>query len=318
MPFQTQTIDWPADRAVLLVHGVGNARPGDYDNLVAAVKAALGADANRFAIYALYYDMFNDWFTEKTALADKIGGALGFLKGKLDGSALADTMAEFAGDVLWPVFSMSARTVIREAYLAQLKQIVQDGIKAGHRAKAQKLSIICHSLGCFHTYEALHTAARFPTHGLQPMTDGVRFQNVVYMASPVQLIRSVAFGLPGLVPKRWLATLDDGGLAQPNETGMGRTVKSVKKWVSIAGELDPVGGHFQRRKAGWAYMTVDGQDSIIDSQSWLDLGDDTDLVAALKNAVRERAAPQIGINNPHSWEAYVNRHASYLHDWMVA
>jgi hypothetical protein len=317
MPFQPQTIAWPANRAILLVHGVGNAKPGDYDNLVAAVRAALGAEAPQFAIYTLYYDMFNDWFAEKTALAQQLGDTLGFLKGKLDGSSLADTMAEVVGDVLWPVLSQSARTVVREAYLAQIKQIVRDGIAAGHRSKVQKLSIICHSLGCFHTYEVLHTAARFHTHGLQPITDGVRFHNAIFMASPVQLIRSVARQLKGLVPKRWLATLDDAGLSQPSETGMGQTVKSVKNWVSITGALDPVGGHFLRRKADWAYMDVPGQRSIIDSQTWLNLDNDGDLINVLRNALRDLEAPQFGINNPHSWEAYVDRHAADIHDWMV-
>ena len=318
MPFQPQSLQWPGDRAILLVHGIGNAKPGEYDNLVGAVRSALGPEGNQVAIYSLYYDLFNDWFAAKTDLAEKISGAIGFLKVKLDGSGLANTMAEFVGDVLWPVFSQSARTVIREAYVAQLKQIVRDGIAAGHRAKVQKLSIICHSLGCLHTYETLHATAQFPTHGLLPGTHAVRFQNVVFMASPVQLIRSVAGGMKGLVPKRWFATLDDGGLCQPHETLFGQKVMSVDNWVSIVGELDPVGGFFGRAKVDWAYMKVSGQHSIVDSQDLLNLGNDADLADALKGALRDRQPPDIGINNPHSWEAYVNRHAGEIHDWIIA
>jgi hypothetical protein len=47
-------------RAILLVHGVGDARPGDDASLVAALETALGADAANFAVYELYYDFIND------------------------------------------------------------------------------------------------------------------------------------------------------------------------------------------------------------------------------------------------------------------
>jgi hypothetical protein len=34
--WQAETREWPADEAVLFVHGVGDASPGDYDDLVDA------------------------------------------------------------------------------------------------------------------------------------------------------------------------------------------------------------------------------------------------------------------------------------------
>jgi hypothetical protein len=181
-----------------------------------------------------------------------------------------------------------------------------------------QLNIICHSLGCYHTYEALHAAARFPTHCLQPATHGVIFANVCYMASPVQLIRTVAGKMGSLVPKQWSATRDDAGLRVPSQKSFGSEVRSVRNWVSITGKLDPVGGYFSRTKADWAYMDVPGQRSLIDEQDWLNLGADDDLAGALQSALHERRAPDIRPNNPHSWTGYVDRHRQELGQWLLA
>ena len=189
MSFELQSHQWPARRAVLLVHGIGNAKPGDYTQLVGEVNAALGAEAANTAIYQLWYDQVNDWFAAKTDLAHLISVAVKALADRIGDSEIGEVVAESAGDVLWPVLSANARAAAREAFLAQVKQMVQDGVASGVPARRQKLSIICHSLGCFHTYEALHHAALFPSHALQPATHEVVFDNVVFMASPVQLIR---------------------------------------------------------------------------------------------------------------------------------
>ena len=103
---------WPSNRALLLVHGVGNAKPGDYVELEAKVREALGPGAADFAIYQLFYDVINDWFAEKTQLAPKLEEVLGFLKGKLDPTTLSEAMVEVVGDVLWPVMSESASSTI--------------------------------------------------------------------------------------------------------------------------------------------------------------------------------------------------------------
>lgn len=50
MPIDLISQPWPSNRAVLLVHGIGNAKPGDYTGLRQRVEAALGpvvADALR-------------------------------------------------------------------------------------------------------------------------------------------------------------------------------------------------------------------------------------------------------------------------------
>ena len=318
MTFEPQSKKWPGKRAVLLVHGVGNARPGDYRKLVARIEELLGEDASEFAIYQLFYDAINDWFAEKTGLADKLKQMTGFVQESLVGNALTDVFAEFAADVVWPVLSQSARTAIREAYLAQVKQMVLDGIQAGVRPKRQKLNIICHSLGCFHTYEAVHAAARFPSHGLQPATHGVQFENVVYMASPVQFIRSVSTKISGLIPSRWMATADPNGLFLPSEESYGSQVPSVKNWVSITGELDPVGGYFNRKLHAWAYMTLQGQDSQVDPQEHLGIKDESELERTLRASMRKGAPPEIHDKNPHSWVGYAARYSDKLHEWMTS
>lgn len=318
MSFELQKdVKWPAKRAVLLVHGIGNAAPGDYTLLLAEVKKMLGDEAEKTAIYQLWYDQVNDWFAAKTQLGSLINTAKEALSGKLADPELGPTVAESIGDVLWPVLSVDARSAAREAYLAQVKQMVQDGVASGVPARRQKLSIICHSLGCFHTYEALHHMAKFPSHSLQPATHEVVWENVIFMASPVQMIRTVADLMGPLVPnKRWLYAVQGDKLSIPSETTVtGTVVPSVRNWVSITGDLDPVGGHVFRKLIPWAYMNVEGQVSIIDDQHALNISTKAELVQRLKASVRERERPDIGPSSPHCWDDYVKRNVARLHDW---
>lgn len=321
MAFELQSQRWPAKRAILLVHGIGNSKKGDYTELVVEVKKMLGAEAEKTAIYQLWYDVVNDWFAAKTQLSSLISSAKAALTGKIDDAELGETIADSIGDVLWPVLSANARAAAREAYIAQLKQLVKDGIDSGVPSRSQKVSIICHSLGCFHTYEALHHVALFPSHFLQPASHEVRFENVIFMASPVQMIRTVADLMGNLVPnKRWLYAVQGDKLTIPSETSAGgRVVPSVKRWVSITGDLDPVGGHFFRNKAPWAYMDVAGQVSLIDDQRVLvGITSKADLKRELAASLRERERPNITPTNPHSWEQYVIRNTSRLQEWCCA
>lgn len=319
MPMEPQVLEWKSDRAVLLVHGIGNAKPGDYQELKAGVEAALGPAAADTAIYQLFYDQVNDWFAAKTQLGGLLTQAIGALSGKIGDPEVGDAIADTIGDVLWPVLIADARAAVREAYLAQLKQMVTDGNNAGVRTRHQKLSIICHSLGCFHTYEVLHHAAVSPSHVLQPATHGVRFANVIFMASPVQLIRTVADAMGSLVPnRRWLYAVKGDTLSIPSETTLtDEVVPSVKNWVSITGNLDPVGGHFFRNKADWASMEVAGQKTFIDDQSAFNLHTRQQWADALKPVV-QGGHPKITPNNPHSWEVYVSGHAAQLKEWLTA
>ena len=312
MPFKLQSQPWPGRDAVLLVHGIGQDPTAARSEANVALREALGADAAQFAIYELRYDGVNDWFAEKTQLAALVPQLLGFLKGKFGGDSLGDTAAEFAGDVLWPVLSLSARSALREAFVSQLNKMIQDG---PHSA-TQRISIVCHSMGCFHTYEALHAAVGDMSALIGP-NSGVFLQNVVFMASPVKVIKTAVKELGPLIPKRTTLALshalrmpvaDMNGVDQPYVLG---------KWVSIAGDLDPVGGHLFRKKLDWAYMDVPGQESLIDKQSALNIQTRDQLRDVLLNAIRTRERPEVTVLNPHDWSAYIERHAEDLRSWLV-
>jgi hypothetical protein len=320
VPPVVQSQPWPSTRAVLLVHGVGNAGPGDYDGLVDAVKRALGPASAQTAIYQLFYDQINDWFATKTGLAGTLSSAVDALTNKINDAELGVTLAEYMGDILWPVLDQNARAAVREIFIAQVARMVADGIDAGVPARRQRLSIVCHSLGCFHTYEALHHMALHSSFGVQPASNEVVFDNVICMASPVQLIRTVADAIGPLVPnKRWLYTSRGDRLTIPAETTLtGEPVKSVRRWASITGELDPIGGFFFRDKADWAYAEVEGQESVVDDQRALTFATKQELRQALLAARREDRPPLVTPNDPHSWEAYVARNQARLQQWIVA
>ncbi len=327
MAFEPMKRRWNGTRAVLLVHGVGNAQAGQYADLVAKVRDALGPQSAEVAIYELYYDVFNDWAAAKFDLAGLLSQAVSLVRNRaaeeLDDDPLATQIAETAGDVLLPAFSRSARAAVRDAFVAQLLRMVLDGRDAGVPRENQKLSIICHSLGCFHTFEVLHATAREPNYQLHPTLNATKFQNVIFMASPVQLIRT-AFGTVGAtIPgAEELATLSGTRLTQPGDPA--EYAGSVHNWVSITGDLDPIGGHFLRRKAPWAYMEVEPQMSLIDRQQLG--GDEQDEVTAkamllqvLKNASSsDSAPPTFRLENPHSWAGYIDRHLEEIGTWLRA
>ena len=316
--YPLQKRDWPSDKAVLFVHGVGNATPGSYDPLVEQMKAILGTQAKEFAIYFLYYDQINQWFATKTQAAALVSSLFGALKARAVGEKVADTAADFAGDVVWPILVNAARFAVRAAYLAQLQQIVEDGKKKIGNARDLRLSIICHSLGCFHTYEILHEIAADFSQGLSP-ANGVIIQNVVHMASPVQLIRTVAQDLGAAVPNRAsLHCLSGGSLRIPSTQVGTDQIASVRNWVSITGNLDPVGGYFFRHRANWAYMDIADQQSYVDKQDILkNIKTEAELEAILKNSLREKSPPKIEPQNPHDWSAYVANHADDLKTWLT-
>ena len=316
-PFQPQTQDWSGDSAVLLVHGVGNAAPGDYTDLAEAMRTTIGPDV---AIYSLFYDVFNDWFAEKTQFAIQIGRATTFLKSQQPADELGSTIAEFAGDVVWPVFSLAARATVKTAFIAQVRQMLVDGRRStGKPLRHLKISIVCHSLGCFHTYEALHAMATDPALELRPVTDGVRFRGVVYMASPVQLIRTLAQSIGGVVPGGLASTLPSG-LAIPSQRALGVRLRSAERFVSVTGDLDPIGGHFLRNQAPWAYMNIVDPNvtAIVDRQQLAGTGSEGDnLLEVLRSALSSAKPPEIRPNNPHSWLAYVERHQGALAEWFA-
>ena len=311
------SLKWPADRALLLVHGIGSARPGDYGALVAQLTNILAGQPKPYAIYVFYYDQVNDWFAEKGNVPLAFASLVGSLRSKLDATNLGNVVADFAGDVIWPILLLGARDAVRTAFLRQLQQIVLDGKQAGFRQPAQHLSIIAHSLGCFHTFEALHVAASSTSQGLAPATDGVQFDNVIFMASPVQVIRTVAESIRAVVPRPSdLACLSPAPLDMPSEDdGTGNLIPSAKRTISVTGNLDPVGGYFFRKQLPWGYMNLPNQISRIDQQEWIDMNE-AELASILQGALNEHRPPVILPENPHDWSAYVARHADDLSQWL--
>ncbi len=309
--------------ALLMVHGIGNVQSGTYDFLNPKIQQALGAKAGKTPVYWLYYDFINDWFKEKVRLESALSECKQWISSQI-GGGLAQIASEIIADVFWPVLSLSARNAVQDAYLQQIQRLVLDGIEAGFPPDFQKISIVCHSLGCFHTYEILHRCVNDTSAHLHPVQDGLRFSSVIFMASPVKMIRSVSQALSLLVPSGLATTASQGLFAPMAETLSGGKVASVKKWVSITGALDPVGGHSFRKKLDWAYMNVPasppfiGQQSLIDSQDWLSVTTEAELRLLLQTALAQSQAGQIPLNNPHSWEDYIMRHTTELENWLCA
>jgi hypothetical protein len=323
MGWQPQSQMWPKQSAVLFVHGIGSAKPGYYDSMLKEFDQCLGpAVSPGVAKYCLYYDDLNDWFKDKVGLASQLSALQAFISAEVSKDTAPDlgaAVAAFLGDVLLPILNEAARIAVRDRILAQLQRIRLDGNKSGVQYQNQRISIICHSMGCFHTYEALHAAASNPAYQLMPVSDLMQFRSVQFMASPVQLIRTVAGKFGALVPKRNLATLSDQGLFRPFEKDVvtGQPEFSVRDWVSIAGDLDPVGGHFFRKKAAWAYMDPQGQSSLIDDQKSLNIKDKQDLAGVLTDiALNGEASAEI-LRNPHSWSNYIVNHAPRMAQWFA-
>ncbi len=262
MPPQTQR--WPGTRAVLFVHGVGDAKPGDYAPLVQQVQQILGAGANQIAFYFLYYDQINQWFENKVQASKEFASLTNAIRVRLgstspNSTTLGNAIADFGGDVLWPVLIPDARLAVRAALLQQLEQIVLDGQKANVIPRQQQVSIICHSMGCFHVYEALQAAAVDPDSGLSPATWGFSLDNVIFMASPVMVIRSIVQDIRAVVPQIESIACVAAALSAPSQPGdQGQAVPLVKRIVSITGNLDPVGGYLMRKQLDWGYMNLPG------------------------------------------------------------
>ena len=320
MAFVPQSVFWPGTRAILMVHGIGDAsagKPGSFPD--EALRGILGPDAATTAIYRLNYDFINDWLAAKVDFAAGVSALKTALSVQLGGAATDTVIAEYAGDVLWPILSADLRFAIRDAYLSQLQQIQLDRDRAalarGDNPLKYSVSILAHSLGCFHTYEVLTAAATEPALQLRPASDLVTYDSVILMASPVQLIRTLSGAIGGLIPDAGsLATLSQP-LALPAEMRRGRNVRCTKKFISVTGTHDPVGGHVLGKKLTWAYMNIPGQKSIIVPQSGLNINSAEETAQALASAFGPGGPVA---NDPHSWTAYVSSQETLLRTGVVA
>ena len=312
--FKPKSINWPGDRAVLLVHGIGDASTGqDGAFPINALKQALGADAPNVAIYTVNYDFINDWVKRKVNFTSKVQALRQTITGELGGSPADDAIADSIGDVLWPVLVPDLRLAVRDALIAQIAQIDLDRLETamlqGRNHHHFQISIIAHSLGCFHTYEVLTAIANEPDLNLQPGTDSFTFDSVTLMASPVQLIRTVAGSINNFVPDpKTIATISDP-LAIPSEKLNGALIPCTKDFISITGSHDPVGGHLLGAKLPWAYMDLPGQVSTIVPQNALSIDTRDTTAVAL---AREIAANGVQLQDPHSWNAYIDAQAKQI------
>ena len=314
MSFVPQSIRWPGTRAILLVHGIGNASVGQAGSFpLTALKHMLGDEEPNVAIYVINYDFINDWVDQKVNFDAGITAVKAALKLKLGGGTADGQIADGIGDVLWPVLSPDLRLAVRDAIIAQLDQIHLDravsALDQGDDPLDYQVSIVAHSLGCFHTYEVLTAIATEPAPHLRPASDLVTFDSVMLMASPVQLIRTVATTISAIVPDLGtLATLARP-LAIPSETRHGKVVRCSRDFISITGSHDPVGGHLLGAKLDWAYMDIPGQISIIVPQQALNIDSRDGTALALTSAV---AAGGAQLKDPHSWTAYIDSQARQM------
>lgn len=320
MAFQPQTMFWKGTRAILLVHGIGDASTGKDGALpIEVLRRSLGDEASDVAIYRLHYDFINDWLATKVQFAAGISALRHALKVRFGDTDLDGTIAEYAGDVLWPVLSTSIRLAVRDAFIAQLEQMHIDrgesALSRGDDPLDYQISIIAHSLGCLHTYEVLTAIAEEPSHELQPASDLFTLHSVMLMASPLQLIRTAAGLLGPLIPgPESLAALAKP-LAIPAETRRGKRVACTNAFVSVTGSHDPIGGHLLGRKLDWAFMNIPGQDTIIVPQQALSIDTKAGTAAALAHAL---AAGGPKPNDPHSWSRYIEGQSNMLRGAVLA
>ena len=325
MPVQPIVQNWESPAAVLLVHGIGNDTSDDLIPIENELRQVISNDNGSLSCYRFSYEFINDWITEKTQVKKVVAKLKNSISEKLGSTETTNIVTDYLADVIWPLLSSDIRRAIRKALIQQLQQIVKDGIDSGFPKDTQKITIMAHSLGCFYTYEALHYCATHPDEQLQPATHGVRLENVILMASPVQLIRTVASTIKPIIPEPDdLAALALPELAFPFEkTFYGTVTPLVKNWYTITGDLDPIGGHLMRRKLDWAYTAIPPNDGlppateVIERQDWCSINTMDELVEQLKEAITGDEFPKISINNPHSWMRYIEHHKQELEQWFV-
>lgn len=328
--FKPQSQTWKSDRAVLLVHGIGDASSqGKAAFPLDELREALGANAANVAVYTLSYDFINDWAKRKTKLSSAVATLGATVMDHYADPLLSELLAEYMGDVLWPILSLDIRRAIRDAFIAQLQQIAIDcgesALARGDDPLDYRINIIAHSLGCFHTYEVLHAIANEPSYRLRPASDLIQLASVVLMASPVQMIRSVAGRIAALLPARGeLASLAAGGLSLPAEKlASGKSSSVTRRFVAVSGTQDPVGGHLFGSQQAWAFMDIPGQQTDVVRQALVVPEDGRNLAEELsfrlETGLLGGGSGSISalVQDPHSWSAYVSREAELLAELLA-
>ena len=315
MPFTPQSIHWPGKRAILLVHGIGNASVGQAGSFpLDALKRVLGDAEPEVAIYTVNYDFINDWVEQKINFAAGLNALKSVVKLNLGNDTIDAAIAESVGDIIWPVLSPDLRLAVRDALIAQLDQIHTDRVEScflngDEEPLDYQVSIVAHSLGCFHTYEVLHAIAEEPAHNLRPASDLMTFDSVTLMASPVQLIRTIAGAIGAAVPDLGTLATIARPLAIPAEKKGTKLVRCTRDFISITGSHDPVGGHVLGQRLDWAYMDIPGQHSTIVSQLALNIDTRNTTALSLAHAV---TAGGVQLKDPHAWGGYFDSQAKQM------
>ncbi|MEP6763073.1 MAG: hypothetical protein ABJB66_02120 [Gemmatimonadaceae bacterium] len=325
MPIQPfpipQSQRWPQTKALLFIHGVGNVAAGSYAEVAEQIQNALGEHTNDFALYFLYYDQIADWGAARTATALNHARVVNGISSKLPHSKLGNVVADFVGDVLRPTLSADARLNARTAVLHQLRQIRDDGVASGVPVTQQRISVIAHSVGCFHLYEALSHASLDPREKLGPSSAQFVLEQLIMMASPVQLVRTIGKALgPSLANSSSIYAVSQPTLRIPAELGANNAlVNCAKHVVSITGELDPIGGYFFRDTMTDAYMNLPDQSWFVDEQrvAGIRASEDLSLADIFQNALRDGGFPHISAENPHNWATYLQRHSADIRSWLL-
>jgi hypothetical protein len=154
----------------------------------------------------------------------------------------------------------------------------------------------------------LHAIATEPAHQLRPASDLVTFDSVMLMASPVQLIRTIAGSIGAVVPDLGTLSTLARPLSIPSETRRNKVVRCTQDFISITGSHDPVGGHLLGAKLDWAYMDIPGQISTIVPQQALNVDTKDRTALALARAVAGGAQ----LKDPHAWGAYMDSQARQM------
>jgi hypothetical protein len=143
---------------------------------------------------------------------------------------------------------------------------------------------------------------------------------VIFFASPVKLIRSASEVLGVLIPEPDdLGCLKGHDLVLPSEPDMERRlVPSTRRFVSVTGNLDPVGGYLFKKQLDWAYMSIPGQESHVDDQSLLNIPSQQALAGVLEGAMGGSMGLAFTPRNPHDWVGYVTRNEGLVQGCVLS
>jgi hypothetical protein len=101
------------------VHGIGDASTGKDRALpLELVRQMLGDEAPSVAIHRMDYDVIDDWLATKSQFQTGITALKRVLALSPGAETIDATIAEYVGDVRWPIPSAELRFAVRDALMA--------------------------------------------------------------------------------------------------------------------------------------------------------------------------------------------------------